>query len=89
MAANLPTESAVHRAANPNWHHTHDLELLRASELSLRILVWAQGKRKSRDFPEPYFFPWESDPNGAIKGDVMTTDEIDDWLGWSTPQIDS
>ena len=89
MAANLPVESAVHRAANPNWHHTHELELLRSAEMSLRVLVWTRGRRKSKDYPAPYLFPWEDDPNEAIKGDLMTTDEIDDWLGWSTPQIAS
>lgn len=85
MAVNLPAESATHRALNPNWHHTHELELSRRIEHALSILVWRKGRQKSKDFPDPYMFPWEDDPNEAIKGDLMTTDEIDDWLGWSTP----
>lgn len=85
MAVNLPTESATHKAANPSWHHTHDLELARRMEHALSVLVWAKGRRKSRDFPDAYMFPWEEDPNAAIKGDLMTTDEVDDWLGWSNP----
>lgn len=83
MAAHLPEESVTFRLLNPNWQHDHELELQRRVEHFLAILVWAKGRRKSRDFPVPYFFPWEDDPNRAIKGDVMTTDEIDDWLGWS------
>ena len=86
MAAHLPPESAVHRSSNPQWRHTHDLELARMQEMSLRILVWAQGKRRRSDFPEPYVFPWEDDPRPAITGDLMDLDEIDDWLGWSTPE---
>ena len=37
---------------------------------------------KGRNYPEPYLFPWEDDPRPGIRGDVMTTDEADEFLGW-------
>jgi len=83
---NLPAESACFRALHPHHEHTHDLELLRSVEHSLRWLVWSKTKSapKGVDVPEYYRFPWESEPDdGAFKGDPMTTDEADDWLGWA------
>lgn len=87
--ANLPPESAVFRASNPDgsWQHTHELELLRSVEHSLRWLVWAQtvDGGKNRNIPEPHRFPWEPVPQvaGSIRGDVMTLDEAAEWLGWA------
>lgn len=65
--------------------HTHDLELLRSIDLSLRWLVWAKTRdgAKGRNQPEPYRFPWEDQPErGGFRGDPMTTDEADRFLGW-------
>lgn len=85
LAAHLPPESVTFRKYNPDYGHDHELELLRRLEFSASVLVWAQGKRKKHDWPALYMFPWEDDPNRVIKGDVMTTDEVDEWLGWSVP----
>ena len=80
----LPPESAVMRSVEPRVAHTHDLELARSIDHSLRWLVWAKTKdgEKGRNVPEPYRFPWEPDERPAIRGDVMTTDEADEFLGW-------
>lgn len=85
MAAYLPPESATARAGNPYWMHTHDLEIARRVEFHLRWLVWAKTKdgEKGRNLPEPYYFPWEDDPNAPIRGEVMDVDSMADWLGWS------
>lgn len=84
--ANLPVESALLRAMEGGRvAHTHDLELLRAAEHSLRLLVWAKTKdaEKGRNYPEPYLFPWEDDPRPGFRGDAMTTDEAAEFLGWT------
>lgn len=82
----LPPESAVMRSVEPRVAHTHDLELTRSIDHSLRWLVWAKTKdgEKGRNMPEPYRFPWEPEPdNGAIRGDAMTVDEAAEFLGWT------
>lgn len=79
-------DSAIYKALNPAWAHTHELELLRGAEFSLRWLVWSKTEAgaKNRDRPEPYRFPWEAEPEGeAIRGDAMTADEAADFLGWT------
>ena len=81
----LPPESAVMRSVEPRVAHTHDLELLRSIDYSQRWLVWAKTRdgEKGRNAPEPYRFPWEPEPErGGFRGDPMTTDEADKFLGW-------
>ncbi len=91
FVANLPPEGAVFRALYPNHRHTHDLELLRSVDQSLRWLVWAKTEdgSKNRNRPEPYRFPWEPEPerDGGWRGDAMTLAEADEFLGWADKQL--
>lgn len=84
MAVHLPIESATHRAVNPHWQRTPELDLLRDMEHRLRVLAWQQTEKGSRgrDYPEPVRLPWDPEPAGVVKGDRMTTDEWDKHLGW-------
>ena len=85
FAAHFPPDSATALAVDPSNAHTHADELLRSAELSLRWLVWAKTKdgSRGRNAPEPYTFPWEDDARpGAMRGDAMTTDDADKFLGW-------
>lgn len=80
IVKNTAPGSALARALEPDAQPyplaQHQLQLARSIEFSLRLL------RGVKD-PEPYLFPWEDQPdNGAIRGDVMTTDEADEFLGW-------
>ena len=82
----MPRDSACFRAVNPDHEHTHTLELLRSVDVSARWLVWAQTKdgASGRNVPEPYPFPWEPEPdNGGWRGDSMTIEEADLFLGWT------
>jgi len=86
IVAHLPEESATFRALNPHWEHTHSLELLRRIEYHQAIAVWFRTRDGERGVnpPEPFRFPWEPEPEtpGAYRGDRMTTDEADEFLGW-------
>jgi hypothetical protein len=88
IVKNTPPGSALARAlepdAQPHFLAQHQLQLARSVDHALRVLLWAKTKdgEKGRNYPEPYRFPWEPDPNPAIRGDVMTTDEADEFLGW-------
>lgn len=65
--------------------HTYEAEFLRSVEHSLRWLVWAKTKdgSKNRNMPEPITFPWEEHQSTQMfAADVMTTDEVDEFLGW-------
>lgn len=79
--------SAVFSSMNPSWQHTHELELARSIDHSLRWLVWAKTKdaAANRNAPDPYRFPWEPAPPeevGMGGADSMTLDEVRDFLGW-------
>lgn len=81
LAANLPVESATHRAANPAWQHTLEVQLLREVEWLQRISLWANSDPKHRGKqPERIRFPWELDDDDHEKPDDMTLDEMADWL---------
>lgn len=84
MAAGLPPDSAVRRAVDPHWQRTPDIDLLREIEHGLRVLAWQQTKPASKGigYPEPMRLPWDPDPEGTVKGDRMTTEEMDEFLGW-------
>lgn len=74
-----PPDSAIVRSMGPQATHTTEAELLRSVEYSLRALVWAKSGRGKK--PEPLVFEWEK-PKSVYEFDVMTTDEVDDFLGW-------
>lgn len=60
--------------------------MLRSIEYSLRWLAWTKtaAAERGRDVPEYHYFPWETKPDpGGWRGDAMTTDEADDFLGWT------
>ena len=84
MAAYLPPESATRRALDPHWQRTPEVDLLREVEHDLRILAWQQTQdgSKGRNVPERIPLPWDAPPEGSLRGDRMTLDEIDAWLGW-------
>lgn len=87
-AANLPPDGAVYQAANSDgsWQHTIELELQRQLLWELQVANYYTLSRTDQRVPEPthFIFPWEDgEDDGTIKGDSMTTDEADDWLGWS------
>lgn len=85
FVAHFPPDSATARAVDPRNAHTPADEMLRSVEWSLRWLVWAKTKDGARgqNVPEPYLFPWEDEPDaGGFRGDAMSTDEADRFLGW-------
>ena len=51
---------------------------------TLQRIAFFTGKKAGFrvDPPDPYYFPWEEDPDAGIKGDAMTVEDADDWLGW-------
>lgn len=81
---NLPPESAVFRAEHPDgsWAHTNELEMQRRALWALDRAAWYLSKSR-RDQPEIFRFPWEEEPDDAIKGDPIPLDEAADWLGWT------
>lgn len=80
-AANLPVESATHRAINPGWQHTLQVQLLREVEYLQRVTLWANADpRKRGREPERIRFPWEEDSAERLPGDVMTLDDMADFL---------
>lgn len=85
--AHLPPGSAVHIATHPDgeWQHTHELELSRSTlyELSRATFYLARRAGYKVPEPEPYRFPWEPEDDDAIRGDAMSMDEADDFLGWN------
>lgn len=86
MAMNLPPDSATRRALDPHWMRTTEIDLLREIEWDLRILSYQWGHRTGAPVPEPIRLPWDPDPEGTIRGDRMTIEEADDFLGW-TPEM--
>lgn len=84
MAAGLPPDSAVRRAADPHWRRTPEIDFLRDVEHGTRVLAWLQTKdgAAGRNYPEPVRLPWDPEPEGTIKGDAMTTEDWDRHLGW-------
>ncbi len=77
-------ESALWRVENGH-SPLFDAELARSMEYSLRWLVWAKSKDAQRNAnrPEPWQFAWEKKPNEYL-GDVMTREEFDRVMGWTT-----
>lgn len=78
-------ETALWRVQNGH-SPLFDAGLLRSMEHSLRWLVWAQTKDAQRNAnrPEPQLFGWEKKPNDEYRGDVMTREEFDRVMGWTT-----
>lgn len=86
LAAYLPDDSQTAKAMR---HVPAQSEFLRSIEYSLRILRWqpTTDGRAGLNVPLPRLWPWESLPaeDGVIVGDGMTADEVNDFLGWDTP----
>lgn len=85
MAAYLPPESAVRRHLDKHWQRTGEVDLLREIEHGIRYTAWIllrQGGQKRAEYPEPLGLPWDPDPEGTVKGDVMTLEDWDRHLGW-------
>lgn len=84
MVAHLPREGAVHRAANPHWQASPEIELLRELEFGVRVLAWQNSRDGQRglNVPERIRLPWDPAPEGSLRGDSMSWDEAADWLGW-------
>lgn len=88
LVKNTAPGSALARSLEPDAQPyllgQHQLQLARSIDLSLRWLVWAKAGAKRSEYPEPYRFPWEPTPDrGGFRGDPMTTDEADEFLGWT------
>lgn len=80
-----PETSALARAQRPHPAYRADIDLLRLIEFRLHQLVWSKTEDASRGWnaPEMVRLPWDGDPEGTIRGDAMTIDEVNDFLGWS------
>ena len=75
----------LHPDTQPHFLAQHQLYLARSMDMTLRWLQWSKTKdgTTGRNAPAAYRFPWEDEPdNGAIRGDVMTTEEADAFLEW-------
>lgn len=51
----------------------------------MRVVAWlgSEDGRKGLNFPEPLPLPWDPEPEGTYRGDVMEWDEAMTWLGWT------
>jgi hypothetical protein len=85
MVAHLPPEAAVHRAADPHWRRTNEVEILRLMEHGIRVLGWQKTRdgQAGRNVPEPLPMPWDPPTERGIRGDSMTWDEAADWFDWA------
>lgn len=75
-------ESALHRAANPEWRWGL-AEFLSAEAVdTLRLLLWAKTKdaEKGANRPHPLPRPGVAVPQGERVGEAMDVDELDAFL---------
>lgn len=75
-------ESALHRAANPEWRWSL-AEFLSAEAVdTLRLLLWAKTKdaEKGANRPRPLPRPGVTVPQGERVGEAMDVDELDAFL---------
>lgn len=75
-------ESALHRAANPEWRWGL-AEFLSAEAVdTLRLLLWAKTKdaEKGANRPRPLPRPGVAVPQGERVGEAMDVDELDAFL---------
>lgn len=75
-------ESALHRAANPDWRWGL-AEFLSAEAVdTLRLLLWAKTKdaEKGANRPQPLPRPGVAAPPGERVGEAMSVDELDAFL---------
>lgn len=83
-----PRTSALARHLVPAVEHTAQLEVMRAAEYALRLLLWSKTKdaETGRNRPKPIRFPWEpkiADAGfGDVRPDVLPVDEMRARLGW-------
>lgn len=94
LAGNLPPDSAVARALDPEWFLTADTYLLRAIEHGIRVVAWQRTKdatlRTPQDYPTPT--PLTSTEAEAArpereKYDAMPMQEMAKFLGWPTDDM--
>lgn len=79
-----PPGSAIARAVRQHPAQDPILDFLRLIEFRVRVLAWMQSEDgvKGRNVPEPVAMPWDAEPEGTIRGDVMAWDEAASFLGW-------
>lgn len=83
-------DTAVFKALNPDWQHTHEVEFLRSIEYRLRWLQWAKtpDAEKRRNVPDVWPLPWDPKPKTEqYRGDALPIDELNAFLGWTPDQI--
>jgi hypothetical protein len=89
LAVNLPPEGSVHRAINPHWQRSMELDLIRQMEWDIRMLLrQGSGQRNSARYPDPIPLPWDPPPEGTVQGDKMTFEDADKFLGWDKLKAD-
>lgn len=84
MVYHLPLDSATYRTHEDHWQRTIEIDLLREIEHSIRIADWRTYAKRGSQPPEAIPLPWDPEPDGQVRGDVLTADEMDQWLGWDT-----
>lgn len=72
-------ESALHRAANPEWRWGLAEFLLAEAVDTLRLLLWAKTKdaEKGVNRPRPLPRPGVDVPQGERVGEAMNVDDLD------------
>ena len=86
MAANLPPDSAVARACDPDWQWGLPEQLMALVADLLAIANWQRGAGKRSDFPRPISRPGvEPDETETIGGHAgaLSLDDMRKWLGWA------
>lgn len=81
LIANLGPGSALHRALGGNYLPQDYLLVVIAN--TLRTMSWQLSAGKERDRPEPFYLPGmvpESEEAPSYSPDVMTIEEMDEWL---------
>lgn len=79
-----PRGSAIRRATDPFDSHTAQLELARATAMTLQWMAWTKTRdgQNGRNVPKPIRFPWEPEPESVFPADVLPLDEMAAILGW-------
>lgn len=90
FAANLPVDSAVARAVDPDWAVTTETLLLREIEHGIRISIWQQTPDGSKKHPQHYpqalpvtHAEIDAQKKAKPEYDRMTIAEADEFLGWT------
>jgi hypothetical protein len=81
VVQHLGPASALHRSLAGNYMPNDYLLVVIAN--TLRTMSWQLSAGKERDRPEPFYLPGmvpESEEVNGYKPDVMTIEEMDEWL---------